>query len=92
MGLESCLNGPGHLTKMAAMPIYGKNRKNLLLRNQKAEDLETWYTASGAPSTTKFVFMARSNLVPCAFVWEKGKPMDFSETIVVNDIKIGRCS
>ena len=26
-------------------------------------------------------FMARSDLVPYAFVWEKGKTMDFSETI-----------
>ena len=38
-------------------------------------------------------FTARSNLVPYAFVWEKGKTMDFfSETIVVFDIKVGRCS
>ena len=37
-------------------------------------------------------FIARSNLVPYAFVWEKGKAMDFSETIVVYDIKVGRCS
>ena len=22
-----CINGPGHMTKMAAMPIYGKNLK-----------------------------------------------------------------
>ena len=37
--------------------------------------------------------MARSNLVPYAFVWEKGTIMDFfSETIVVYDIKVGRCS
>ena len=36
--------------------------------------------------------MARSNLVPYAFVWEKVKTMDFSETIVVYDIKVGRCS
>ena len=35
--------------------------------------------------------MARSNLVPYAFVWEKGKTMDFSETIVVHDVKVGRC-
>ena len=37
-------------------------------------------------------FMARSNFVPYAFVWEKGKTMDFSETFVVYDIKVGRCS
>ena len=31
------------------MPIYGKvTLKNLLLRNQKADDLETWYAALGA--------------------------------------------
>ena len=28
-------------------------------------------------------FMARSNFVPYVFVWEDGKTMDFSETIVV---------
>ena len=33
-------------------------------------------------------FMARSNLVPYAFVWEKGKTVDFSETIVVCDLKL----
>ena len=37
-------------------------------------------------------FTARSNLIPYAFVWEKGKIMDFSETIVVYDIKVGRFS
>ena len=47
-GTKDCSNGPGHMTKMAAMPIYGKNLKNLLLRNQKAYDLETWYVALGA--------------------------------------------
>ena len=26
-GTEVCSKGPGHMTKMAAMPIYGKNRK-----------------------------------------------------------------
>ena len=36
--------------------------------------------------------MARSNLVPYAFVWENIQTMDFSGTIVVYDIKVGRCS
>ena len=26
-GTKVCINGPGHITKMAAMPIYGKNLK-----------------------------------------------------------------
>ena len=32
--------------------------------------------------------MARSNLVPYAFVWEKGKTRDFWETVVVYDLKL----
>ena len=47
-GTKVCSNGLGHMTKMAAMPIYGKTLKNLLLRNQEADDLDTWYAASGA--------------------------------------------
>ena len=51
VGMKMCSNLPGHMTKMASRPIYGKTFKNLLLWNQKADDLETLYTASG---TTKF--------------------------------------
>ena len=50
-------NGPGHMTKMAAMPIYGKKPfKNLLLQNQRANDNGTWYVAFvmwGLPSLFK---------------------------------------
>ena len=44
------------------------------------------------PGLTLTYFTARSNLVPYAFVWEKSKTMDFSETIVFHDIKVGRFS
>ena len=47
------------------------------------------YNDSGLTLT---YFMARSNFVPYAIVWEDSKTMDFSETIVVCDIKIGRFS
>ena len=40
------------------------------------------------PKLTMTYFTARSNLVPYAFVWEKGKTMDFSETVVVYDLKL----
>ena len=39
------------------------------------------------PGLTLTYFTARSNLVTYAIVWEKGKTMDFSETIVVYDLK-----
>ena len=71
-GTSVCSNGPGHMTKMAAMPV------DRLLRNQKADDLESWYAASGArvlPSCsnddrelTLTYFTARSDLVPYAFL------------------------
>ena len=100
-GTKACSNGPGHMTKMAAMPIFGKNMKNSSLE-PKGWCLKSWYAASGSwvPSSLfKWwfwfdldLFMAWSNLVPYAFVWEEGKRMDFSETVVVYDVKLGRCS
>ena len=47
--MKNCSNVPGHMTKVASRPIYTyvKTFKNLLLRNQEADDLETWYTTSG---------------------------------------------
>ena len=44
------------------------------------------------PGLTWTYFTARSKLVPYAFVWEKGKTVDFSESIVVCDVKVGKCS
>ena len=76
-----------------------KTLKNLLLQNQKAYDLETWYVldyhqvcSNDDPELTLTYFTARSNLVPYAFVWEKGKTMDISETIVVCDVIVVRYS
>ena len=40
------------------------------------------------PGLTLIYFTARSNLVPNAFVWLKGETMDFSEAIVVYDLKL----
>ena len=42
-GIKDSSNGlhVGHMTKLAAITIYGKTLKNLLLWNQKADDLES---------------------------------------------------
>ena len=45
--------------------------------------------SNDASGLTLTYFTARSTLVPYAFVWEKVQKMDFSETIVVYDIKVG---
>ena len=47
-GTKVCSNGPGHMTKMAATPTYGKNHKKSSSPEKKADDLESWYVASGA--------------------------------------------
>ena len=43
--MKICTNELGHMTNMAAMPIYGKILKNLHLQNPLTNDLETWYVA-----------------------------------------------
>ena len=49
-------NGLCHIPKWLPCPYMVKNFKNLLLSNQKADDLESWY-AELVSSTTKFVQM-----------------------------------
>ena len=71
-----------------------KTLKNLLVRNDKAYDLET----SGPrvlPSLFKWwpwvdldVFYGKVKFGPICFIWEKGKTMDYSEIIVVYDLKL----
>ena len=58
-----------------------QNFKNLLLRNQEADDLGTWYTASGTqelpmfsyddPGLAMTIFMTGSDLFPNASAWVK---------------------
>ena len=40
------------------------------------------------PGLTLTYFTARSNLLPYAFVREKGKTMVFSEIVVIHDLKL----
>ena len=42
------------------------------------------------PGLTLTYFTARSNLVTYAFLYEKVKTVDFSETIAASDLKVGR--
>ena len=74
---------------MAAMPIYGKNlKKKIIFSGTKGPmtlkvGMQHWVfeyyqvSSNDDPGMTLTYFMARSNLVPCAFVWETGKTMNF---------------
>ena len=44
------------------------------------------------PRVTLTYFTARSNLVTYAFLWEKVKTVDFSETIAASDLNVSRSS
>ena len=44
---ERFSRGLGHMTKMAATPIYVKPFKNLLLHSERANDLVAWNVAMG---------------------------------------------
>ena len=89
------------MTNTATMRIYGKNLKNLLW-SQKANDLESWYVnrvleyyqvcSNDDPGLTLTYFTAWSNLDPYALVWERDKIIAISDTTVVYDVKVGRCS
>ena len=84
---------------MAAMPIYGKNLK----KSSSLEPKGLWpyilVCIIRSSSTNKFAQMMmlgwpwrilwQGQIWSLnAFVWEKGRTMDFSETIVVYDLKL----
>ena len=49
VGTKVCSNGPGHMTKMAVMPIYGKKPFKIFSRTRKLMTLGMW----GLPSLFK---------------------------------------
>ena len=49
-GTKVYINGPGHVTKMAATPIYGKNPSKIFFSRTGGPIHETWYVASGTPA------------------------------------------
>ena len=98
-GTKVYTNGPGHMTRMAAILIYGKNLKRIFFSGIKRpmtlklgmqhRVLEYYQVCSNDDAgLTLTYFTARSNLIPYVVVWEKGKAIDFSETIVICDLKL----
>ena len=90
-GNESLFKRSRSHDKMAAMPIYGKNLKKIfsgtkrpmtLKLGMQHRVLEYYQVCSNDdPGLTLTYFMARSNLVPYAFVLEKGKTLDFQNLL-----------
>ena len=99
MGTKLDIIGPGHMTKMASMPIYDKKKKiKNLPQNRKSHDIESWKKANRTWTLQKLYklwpwvdldLFTRSNLVPNAFEWEKCKTVHLSKTVVVYEMKVG---
>ena len=73
-----------------------KTIKNLLVWNQKVDNLETWYLVSAKrlPYLFKWwhwydldLFYGKVIFVPLCFLWE-----EYKNNIFVYNIKVGRCS
>ena len=86
------------MTKMAAMPGLVKNLKIFFSGTKRPMTLKVgmhhrvlkYYQvcSNDDPELTLIYFMARSNFVPYALILVKGKTIDFSETIVIYDLKL----
>ena len=91
------------MTKMAATPIYGKNPSKIFLSGTGGQistklRMKHWglqpiiVCSNDGPRVSLTYLTARSNLVTKAFLWEKVKTVDFSETIAASDLKVSRSS
>ena len=79
-------------------PYMVKTFKNLFFQNQKSCDLETWHVALGTQALQSLckwwrwvdlgLFYGKVKFGPLCFCMGKGKTTDFSETIVVYDLKL----
>ena len=86
------------MTKMADTLIYGKNPSKIFFSGTgrpistklsiKHRGLQPIIVCSNDdPRVTLTYLTARSNLVTKAFLWEKVKTVNFSETIAASDLK-----
>ena len=97
-GTKVCSNGQGHMTKMAATPIYGKNLKKSSPPEPKGRWPWKLVCSIECSSTTSVQMMTLSWPWPIlrqGHIWslmllygKKGKTMDLSETVVVYDLKL----
>ena len=89
MGEKVCSNGPGHMIMMAAMALYNKNLKNLLLRNQKVYDLETWYAASDGGTKVCSNGPGHMTKMAAIAIYDKNLKIAFSGTKKHMTLKLG---
>ena len=91
-GMKECSWELGHMTKIAAMPIYGKNPSKIFFSrtggpistklDMKHRGLQPIIVCSNDYPRMNFTYCTtRSILETYAFTWKKAKTMDILETI-----------
>ena len=75
--MKVCSNVPGHMTKMAAMPIYSKNHLKIFFsktRRPMTLGLGMYYRGCGSyqvcTNNYSGLTLTHLNLLPNAFKWE----------------------
>ena len=93
-------NIAGHMTKMATMPIYGKNTSKIFFPGTTGQILMKFcikhqrpkpfiICANYYPGLTLTYSTARSNFSTEAFTWENVTMMDSLEIIAFCDLELG---
>ena len=96
-----CINGPGHMTKMAALRIYGKIFRIFFSGTSGpiSTKLGMWHLylqpiivcTNETHWLTLTYFTPRSNSATQAFLWENVKTGDFSESIAACGLTVCTC-
>ena len=82
-GTKVCSKGPGHMTNPYMLKtltiFFSGTKKPITLKLCMHYRVLKYYQvcSNDDPGLTLIYFMAMSNLVPYAFVWEKGKTLFF---------------
>ena len=100
MEIKICLYDAGHMTNMAATPIYGINTENILfpgtsgsilmklgMKHQKFKLII--FCSTDNPVLILTYFTARSNFATSTSVWENVTMVDTLEIIASCDLEFG---
>ena len=84
--MKVCITGQSHMTKMAIMPLkknFSEIKRLITLKLVMQHRVLEYYQvcSNDDPGLTLTYFTARSNLVPYAFVWVKGKTIIFQKLL-----------
>ena len=78
--MKVCSNGPGHMTKMATTPIYGKTPLKIFSRNRRLMTLvcgTDQVCSNDDPRLTLTYLTSRLNFLLNAFKWKISEKLNF---------------